>query len=53
MVIYMARCLGRQRVKAEHRHPTGLLQPHAFLESKWEVISMEFIVGIVINDKEA
>jgi hypothetical protein len=40
-------------VKAECRHPTRLLQPHAFLELKWEVISMDFIVGIFINDKEA
>jgi len=40
-------------VNVERKHPTGLLQPHAFMESKWEVISRDFIVGIVINDKEA
>jgi hypothetical protein len=33
-------------VKAEHRHPRGLLQPHAISESKWEVILMDFIVGL-------
>jgi hypothetical protein len=38
-------CLEFQLVKAEHRHPTRLLQPHAIPESKWEVISMDFIVG--------
>jgi hypothetical protein len=42
----VARCLECQQVKVEHRHPTGLLQPHTILESKWEVISMEFIVGL-------
>jgi hypothetical protein len=28
IVSYMARCLECQLVKDEHRHPTGLLQPH-------------------------
>jgi hypothetical protein len=46
IVNFVARCLECQQVKAEHRHLTGLLQPHAILESKWEVISMDFIVGL-------
>jgi hypothetical protein len=45
IVSYMARCLECQQVKDEHRHPTGLLQPHVIPKLKWEVISMEFIVG--------
>jgi hypothetical protein len=45
IVSYVVRCLECQLVKVEHRHPTELLQPHVILESKWEVISMEFIVG--------
>jgi hypothetical protein len=36
-------------VKAEHRHLVGLLQPHAISESKWEVISMDFIVGFPLK----
>jgi hypothetical protein len=49
IVNYVARCLECQQVKAEHRHPTGLLQPHAIPESKWEVISMDFIVGLPLT----
>jgi hypothetical protein len=49
IVNYVARCLECQQVKAEHRHPTGLLQPHAIPESKWEVISMDFIVGFPLT----
>jgi hypothetical protein len=46
IVNYVAICLECQQVKDEHRHPMGLLQPHAIPESKWEVISMDFIVGL-------
>ena len=44
IVNFVAKWLECQQVKAEHRHPTGILQPHAIPESKWEVISMDFIV---------
>jgi hypothetical protein len=49
IVSYVARCLECQQVKAEHRHPARLLQPHAISESKWEVISMDFIVGLPLT----
>jgi hypothetical protein len=49
IVNYMARCLECQQVKDEHRHPIGLLQPHTFLKSKWEVISMDFIIGLPLK----
>jgi hypothetical protein len=49
IVNFVARCLECQQVKAEHRHPTGLIQPHAIPESKWEVISMDFIVGLPLT----
>jgi hypothetical protein len=48
IVNYVARCLECQKVKVEHRHPAGLLQPNAIPESKWEVILMDFIVGLPI-----
>jgi hypothetical protein len=51
IVNYVARCLECQQVKVEHRHPAGLLQPHAILESKWEVILMDFIVGFPLTTR--
>ena len=30
----------------ENRHPSGLVQPLTILEWKWEVISMDFIMGL-------
>jgi hypothetical protein len=38
-------------VKAEHRHPAGLLRPHAIPESTWEVISMDFIVELPLTTR--
>ena len=51
IVNYVARCLECQQVKDEHRHLVGLLQPHAIPESKWEVISMDFIVGFPLTTR--
>jgi hypothetical protein len=41
-----------QKVKAEHRHPTGLLQPFPTPEKKWEVITMDFITGLPRTNKQ-
>jgi hypothetical protein len=38
-------------VKAKHKHPKGLLQPHAIPKSKWEVISLDFIVGLPLKSR--
>ena len=43
---FVARFLECQLVKVEHRNPVRLLEVHVILESKWEVISMDFIVGL-------
>lgn len=51
IVNLVARCLECQRVKVEHRHPAGLLQPHEIPKSKWEVISMDFIVGLPMTSR--
>jgi hypothetical protein len=46
VVHFIVKCLECQQVKAGHHHPTGLLQPHDVPMSKWEVISVEFFVGL-------
>jgi hypothetical protein len=45
IVEYITRCMEFQKVKAEHRHPVGLLQPLPIPEWKWEVVTMDFITG--------
>ena len=49
MAEYISRCMKCQQVKVEHQHPVGLLQPLPVLEWKWEVISMDFIIGLPMN----
>jgi hypothetical protein len=41
---YITRCMECQKFKAEHRHPSGLLQPLPIPEWKWEVVTMDFII---------
>jgi hypothetical protein len=51
IINYVVRCLECQQVNFEHRPPAGLLQPHSIQESKWEVISMDFIVGLPLTER--
>jgi hypothetical protein len=46
IVEYIARCMECQKVKFEHRHPAGLLQPLPIPEWKWEVVTMDFITRL-------
>ncbi|KAK8976607.1 hypothetical protein V6N11_057207 [Hibiscus sabdariffa] len=46
---YVARCLTCQQVKAEHQHPSGLLQPIKIPEWKWERITMDFVTGLPLT----
>jgi hypothetical protein len=48
---YLARFQYCQQVKAEHQHPTGLLQPLPVPEWKWETISLDFITGFPKTQK--
>ena len=49
VVHFITKFLECQQVKADHHHPTGLLQPHDVPMSKWEVISMDFVVGLSLT----
>ena len=39
-------------MKVEYRHPVGLLQTLSILEWKWEVISLDFIIGFPLTQKQ-
>ena len=49
VVKFVAKCLECQQVKADHHHRAGLLQPHDIPMLKWEVISMDFMVGLPLT----
>jgi hypothetical protein len=51
-VEYIVRCMECQKVKAEHRHPAGLLQSLPIPEWKWEVVTMDFITGLPRTSKQ-
>jgi hypothetical protein len=46
VVDFIAKCLECQKVKVEHRHPTGFLQPLLIPEWKQEVVTMDFITKL-------
>jgi hypothetical protein len=52
VVDYIAKCLECQKVKVEHRHPVGLLQPLPIPEWKWEVVTMDFITKLPRTSKQ-
>jgi len=43
---YVDKCLTCQKVKAEHQHPMGELQPLEIPTWKWDSISMDFVMGL-------
>jgi hypothetical protein len=49
VVHFVAKCLEYQQVKANHHHLEILLQPHDVPMSKWEVTSMDFVVGLSLT----
>ena len=51
IVAYVARCDICSRVKAIHLKSAGLLQPLSIPGSKWEEISMDFIIGLPMTQQ--
>jgi hypothetical protein len=49
---YIARYMECQKVKAERRHPAGLLQPLPILEWKWDMVTMDFITELPKTRKQ-
>ncbi len=43
---FISRCLVYQQVKAEHQRHAGTLQSLEVLEWKWDMIAIDFIVGL-------
>jgi hypothetical protein len=52
VVDYISRCMECQRIKAENRHPTGLLQPLPIPEKKFEVITIDFITKLPMKSRK-
>ena len=50
--MFIAKCQECQLVKAENRHPLGLMQLLLIPKWKWEVISMDFITGVLRSKKQ-
>jgi hypothetical protein len=51
-VDYISKCMECQRVKVDHRHPTGFLLPLPILEKKWKVITIDFITRFLRTTRQ-
>jgi hypothetical protein len=49
VIHFIVKFLECQQVKVDHHHLTGLLQLHVVPMSKWEVISMDFLMGLSLT----
>jgi hypothetical protein len=45
---YISPCLECEKVKEEHKHPMGMLQPFPIPKWKWEVVTVYFITNLPI-----
>ena len=46
---YIAKCFECQHVKTEHQYLARLLQPLPIPSWKWEIINLDFIIGLLRN----
>ena len=49
---YVSKCLTCQQVKAEHKVPTGLLNPLQIPQWKWDNITMDFVSGFSLMQQK-
>jgi hypothetical protein len=49
---YVAECNTCRKVKADHLRPAGLLQPLNTPAWKWQDISMNFIMGLLLTARK-
>ena len=49
---FVSKCYTCQRVKFEHRKAPGLLHPLFIPQWKWEHISMDFILGLLLTSRK-
>ena len=52
LIDYLSKCLEFQQVRVEHQHTVGLLQHFRIPEWKWEVISLDFIIGFPLTQRQ-
>jgi hypothetical protein len=49
---FISRCLECQKLKVEHKHPTGFLHPFPIPEWKLEFVTMDFITKLPRTAKQ-
>ena len=49
---FVTKCMVRQKVKVEHQVPLGLLQPIRIPDWKWDRITTDFMVGLLLTRRK-
>ena len=49
---FVTKCMVCQKVKVKHQVPSGLLQPIKIPKWKWDRITMDFVVGLLVTGKK-
>jgi hypothetical protein len=49
---YVSECDTCQKVKTDYMKPVGLLQPLSIPDWKWDDISIDFIVGLLLTARK-
>ena len=49
---FVGKCFVCQQVKSEHQVPSGLLQSIQIPQWKWEILTMDFVVGLPLTPRK-